>query len=157
MRYARRTLAAALVSASATVAVAFFSSYRLSSAPIRGRLAGPDPIGSIASAAALVVGLVAFYRLGRSIEAPSARPVIVAGVIGGALAGLAGGVAQSFALSDYLSTVLAGYAVPPEFLAIALGAYVVAATCAAAVVAAVFTYAGWTRARRRPAAQPPTG
>jgi hypothetical protein len=149
VRYAGRTLAAALLTASATVAVAIFSAYRLSSAPIRGRLAGPDPIGSIASAAALLVGLVAFYRLGRSIEAPSARPAILAGVSGGALAGLAGGVAQSFALSDYLSSVLAGYAVPPEFLAFALGAYVVAATCAGAAVAAVFTYVGWSRARGR--------
>jgi hypothetical protein len=157
VRYAGRTLAAALVTAAATVAVATFSAYRLSSAPIRGRLAGPDPIGTIASAAAVVVGLVAFYRLGRSIEAPSARPAVVAGAAGGALAGLAGGVAQSFALSDYLAIVLAGYAVPPEFLAIALGAYVVVATCAAAVVAAVLTYVGWNRARPRPPLQPPTG
>jgi len=145
--YAARTLAAALVSAAATVAVALLSAYRLADAPVRGRLAGPDPIGSIASAAALVVGLVAFYRLGRSIDAPTARPAIVAGVIGGALAGLAGAGAQSVALSDYLGAVLAGYAVPPEFLAIALGAYVAVATCAGAVVAAALTYAGWHRAR----------
>jgi hypothetical protein len=145
-----RTLAAALVSAAATVAVALFSAYRLADAPVRGRLAGPDPIGSIASAAALVVALVAFYRLGRSIQAPTARPAIVAGVTGGALAGLAGGAAQSVALSDYLNAVLAGYAVPPEFLAIALGAYVVVATCAAAAVAAAITYAGWHRTRPRP-------
>jgi hypothetical protein len=147
---AGRTLAAALVSAAATVAVALFSAYRLADAPSRGRLAGPDPIGSIASAAALVIALVAFYRLGRSIEAPTARPAIVAGAIGGALAGLAGGGAQSFALSDYLNAVLAGYAVPPEFLAIVLGAYVVVAACAAAAVAAAITYAGWHRARPRP-------
>ena len=157
MRYAGRTLAAALVSAAATVAVAIFSAYRLSSAPVRGRLAGPDPIGSIASAAALVVALVAFYRLGRSIAAPSPRPAIVAGLVGGALTGLAGGAAQSVALSDYLSAVLAGYALPPEFLAFALGVYVVAATCAAAVVAAALTYVGWSRARRQTAGQPPTG
>jgi hypothetical protein len=46
--------------------------------------------------------------------------------------------------------VLAGYAVPPEFLAIALGVYVVVATGAAAMVAAAITYAGWYRARPRP-------
>jgi len=147
---AARTLAAALVSAAATVAVALFSAYRLADAPVRGRLGGPDPVGSILSAAALIVALVAFYRLGQGIETPTARTAVVAGLIGGALAGLAGGGAQSFALSDYLNAVLAGYAVPPEFLAIALGVYVVAATCAAAMVAAAITYAGWYRARPRP-------
>jgi hypothetical protein len=150
VRYARPTLAAALVSAAATVAVALFSAYRLAGAPVRGRLAGPDPIGSIASAAALVISVVAFYRLGRAIDAPTARSAIVSGVVGGALAGLAGGGAQSFALSDYLTAVLSGYAVPPEFLAIALGAYVVVAAGAAAVVAAALTYAGWHRARAKP-------
>ncbi len=150
MGLAARILAAALVSAAATVAVALFSAYRLADAPVRGRLGGPDPVGSIASAAALVVALVAFYRLGRSIGAPTARRSIAAGLIGGALAGLAGGSAQSFALSDYLNAVLAGYAVPPEFLAIALGAYVVVATCAAAAVAAAVSYAGWYRSRPRP-------
>ncbi len=149
MRYAGRTLAAALVSAAATVAVALFSAYRLADAPIRGRLAGPDPIGTLASTVALVVALIAFYRLGRSIaaDAATARPAIVAGALGGALAGLAGGGAQSVALSDYLGAVLAGYAVPPEFLAIALGAYVVVATCAAAAVAAAITYTAWHRAK----------
>lgn len=149
MRYAGRTLAAALVSAAATVAVALFSAYRLADAPIRGRLAGPDPIGTLASTVALVVALIAFYRLGRSIaaDAATARPAIVAGAVGGALAGLAGGGAQSVALSDYLGAVLAGYAVPPEFLAIALGAYVVVATCAAAAVAAAITYTAWHRAK----------
>jgi hypothetical protein len=147
---AARTLAAALVSAGATVAVALFSAYRLADAPIRGRLGGPDPVGSLASAAALVIAVVAFYRLGRTIDTPTARTAIVAGLIGGALAGLAGGGAQSFALSDYLNAVLAGYAVPPEFLAIALGAYVVVATSAAAMVAAAITYAGWYRGRPRP-------
>jgi ABC-type maltose transport system permease subunit len=142
VRLAARTLAAALISAAATVAVALFSAYRLADAPIRGRLGGPDPVGSIASAAALVIALVAFYRLGRSIHTPTARTAIVAG--------LAGGGAQSFALSDYLNAVLAGYAVPPEFLAIALGVYVVVATGAAAMVAAAITYAGWYRARPRP-------
>ena len=145
-----RTLAAALVSAAATVAVALFSAYRLADAPVRGRLGGPDPVGSLASAAALLIALVAFYRLGRSIHTPAARTAIVAGLVGGALAGLAGGGAQSFALSDYLSAVLAGYAVPPEFLAIALSVYVVVATCAAAMVATAITYAGWYRARPRP-------
>jgi ABC-type maltose transport system permease subunit len=148
--YARRTLATALVTAAATVAVALFSAYRLADAPIRGRLAGPDPIGSIASAAALVVGLVAFYRLGRSIGAPTARPAILSGATGGALAGLAGGGAQSFALAGYLDAVLAGYAIPPEFLPIALGGYVVLASCAAAGVAAAVAYAGWHRARPKP-------
>ena len=157
MRYVAPTLAAALVTAAATVAVALFSAYRLADAPIRGRLAGPDPIGSIASAAALAIGVVAFYRLGRSIAATTARPAIVAGAFGGALAGLAGGAAQSLALSDYLGAVLAGYAVPPEFLAIALGVYVLVATCAAAAVAGAFTYAGWSRAHRRPQDQSPTG
>jgi hypothetical protein len=148
MRYAGRTLAAALVSAGATVAVALFSAYRLAEAPARGRLAGPDPVGSIASSVALLVGLVAFYRLGRSIDATTARPAIVAGALGGTLAGLAGGIAQSAALSDYLTAVLAGYAVPPEFLVIALGTYVVVATCAAAVIAGTVSYAGWHRAHR---------
>jgi len=147
---AARTLAAALVSAAATVAVALFSAYRLADAPVRGRLGGPDPVGSILSAAALVIALVAFYRLGHGIDTPTARTAIVAGLVGGALAGLAGGGAQSFALSDYLNAVLAGYAVPPEFLAIALGVYVVVATFAAAMVAAAITYAGWYRARPRP-------
>ena len=150
MGVAARTLAAALVSAAATVAVALFSAYRLTDAPVRGRLGGPDPLGALASAAALVIVLVAFYRLGQGIDRPTARTAIVAGLVGGALAGLAGGGAQSFALSDYLNAVLAGYAVPPEFLAIALGVYVVAATCAAAMVAAAITYAGWYRARPRP-------
>lgn len=156
MRNAGRMLAAALVSAAATVGVALVSAYRLADAPIRGRLPGPDPVGSIASVAALVIGLVAFYRLGRSIEPPTARAAIVAGAIGGALAGLAGGAAQAFALADYLGAVLAGYTVPSEFLTIALGAYVVVATCAAATVAAAFTYAG-SRARRGSPDQPPTG
>ncbi|MEA2663041.1 MAG: hypothetical protein QOH08_2613 [Chloroflexota bacterium] len=151
MRYAGRTAAAALVSAGAAVAVALFSAYRLADAPIRGRLAGPDPVGTLASTLALVVALIAFYRLGRSIadDAASARPAIAAGALGGTLAGLASGTAQSVALADYLSAVLAGYAVPPEFLAIALGAYVVLATCAAAVVASAVTYTGWHRARAR--------
>jgi hypothetical protein len=150
VRYARPTLAAALVTAAATVAVALFSAYRLTDAPIRGRLAGPDAIGAIASAATLGVGLVAFYRLGRSIGAQRARPAILAGAIGGALAGLVGGLAQSLALSDYLTAVLAGYALPPEFLAIALGVYLVVASCAAASVAAAAAYTGWYRRRAKP-------
>jgi hypothetical protein len=148
VRYAGRTLAAALVSAGATVAVALFSAYRLADAPIRGRLAGPDPIGTLASTVAIVVGFIAFYRLGRSIDAGTGRPAVVAGVVGGAVAGFAGGGAQSFALSDYLSAVLAGYAVPPEFLTIALGTYVAVATCGAAAVAAALSYTGWHRGRQ---------
>lgn len=147
MRYAGRTLVAAAVSTAATLAVALFSAYRLADAPIRGRLPGPDPLGSIASAVALGIGVLAFYRLGRSIDASTARPAIVAGAAGGALTGIAGGGAQALALADYLTAVLAGYAVPPEFLAVALGAYVLVATCAAAVVAAAVTYAGWHGAR----------
>ena len=147
MRYAGRTLIAALVSVAATVAVALFSAYRLADAPVRGRLAGPDPVGSLASAAALGIGLAAFYRLGRSIDAVTARHAIVAGAVGGAVAGIAGGGAQALALADYLGAVLAGYAVPPEFLAIALGAYVLVAACAGTVVAVAFTYLGWHRAR----------
>ena len=92
----------------------------------------------------------AFYRLGRSIDAARARTAVLAGLAGGALAGVAGGAAQSLALSDYLGAVLAGYAVPPEFLAVALGAYVLVATCAAAMVAAAVTYAGWYRRPPRP-------
>lgn len=147
MRYAGRTLAAALVSVAATALVALFSAYRLADAPVRGHLPGPDPIGALASAAALGFGLLAFYRLGRSIDAATARPAISAGAAGGAIAGLAGGGAQAAALADYLTAALAGYAVPPEFLAIALGAYVVVAACAGTVVGAAFTYAGWHRSR----------
>jgi len=40
--------------------------------------------------------------------------------------------------------------VPPEFLTIALGVYVVVATIGASVIAAAITYAGWYRARPRP-------
>ena len=121
MRYAVRTLAVAVVSAGATVAVALLSASRLADAPVRGRLPGPDPLGSLASVAALAVGLVAFLWLGGSIakDASRARPALVAGAMGGALTGLAGGLAQSAALSDYLGAVLVGYVVPPEFLTIA--------------------------------------
>ena len=147
MRYAARTLLAAAVSATATLAVALFSAYRLADAPIRGRLPGPDPIGTVASALALAIGVAAFYRLGRSIDAPRSRPAIAAGALGGALTGLAGGGAQALALADYLSAVLAGYAVPPELLAFVLAAYVVLATGAAAAIAAAFTYVGWSRGR----------
>ena len=149
MRHAARTIVAAAIAGAATAAVALLSAYRLSDAPIRGRLGGPDPVGSLASLLAFVIALVAFWRLGRSIaaDATTARPAIVSGVLGGALAGLVASVAQSFALSDYLGAVLAGYAVPPEFLAIALGTYVILATIAAAALAAAVTYAGWHRAR----------
>jgi hypothetical protein len=149
MRYAGRTIVAAAIAGAATAAVALLSAYRLADAPIRGRLSGPDPVGSLASLIAAVIALVAFFALGRSIarDATTARPAIVSGVLGGALAGLVASVAQSLALSDYLGAVLAGYAVPPEFLAIALRAYVVLATIAASAVAAAVTYAGWYRSR----------
>jgi hypothetical protein len=150
MGLAARTFVAALVSAAPTVAVAVFSAYRLADAPVRGRLGGPDPVGSLASAAVLAIAGVAFYRLGRSVDAPRARTAILAGLAGGALAGLAGGSAQSVALSDYLNAVLAGYAVPPEFLAVALGAYVLVATCAAAALAGAISYAGWYRRHPHP-------
>ncbi len=150
MRYAGRTIVAAVIAGASTAAVALFSAYRLADAPIRGRLGGPDPFGSLASLIAAAIALVAFWVLGRSIaaDATTARPAIVCGAFGGALAGLIASVAQSVALSDYLGAVLAGYAVPPEFLAIALGAYVVLATVGASAVGAAITYAGWYRARR---------
>lgn len=148
MRHAGATLAAAAVTAGAQIVVALFSMYRLADAPVRGRLAGPDPVGSLASAVALAVGVVAFYRLGSAIaaDASAARLALVAGGAGGALAGVAASIAQSFALSDYLSAVLAGYAVPHELLILALGTYVVIATIAAALVAGGVTYAAWARA-----------
>ena len=150
MRRAGRTLVAALISAAATIAVALFSAGRLAEAPVRGKIAGPDPIGSVASLAALLIGLGAFIWLGRSIarDAPTARPAVVAGAAAGALTGLAGGIAQAVALSDYLGTVLAGYAVPTEFLTVALGTYVAIATAGAAVVGGAITYAAWHRTRR---------
>ena len=153
MRFAGPTLLAAVVSAGAAAAVALFSASRLAEAPVRGRLGGPDPLGSLASAAALALGLVVFYRLGRSIGAhqATARAAIVCGAIGGALAGLASGTAQAVALADYLGAVLVTYAVPPTFLAVALGAYVALAACAAAAVAAAVTYVAWSRSRARAA------
>ena len=149
MRYAARTAAVALVSATATVAVALLSASRLAEAPVRGRLPGPDPLGSVASLLALAVGLIAFLWLGGSLarDAATARSALLSGAVSGALTGVAGGLAQAAALSDYLRAVLAGYAVPPEFLTIALGAYVTAATAAAAVIGAAITSAGWQRAR----------
>ncbi len=150
MRYAARTLVVALISAAPTIAVALLSAGRLADAPVRGKVAGPDPIGSVASLVALLIGLGAFIWLGRSIahDAPTARPAIVAGAIGGALTGLAGGIAQAVALSDYLGAVLAGYAVPPEFLTVALGTYVAIATAGSAVVGGAIAYAAWHRSRR---------
>lgn len=148
MRHARPTLIATVVSVAATVAVALYSAFRLADAPIRGRPPGPDPFGALASAAALGIGVAAFYRLGRSIDRPTPRAAVAAGGIGGAIAGFAGGGAQALALSDHLGAVLAGYAVPPDFLAIALGAYVLVATCGGGVVAAACAYAGWHRAER---------
>ena len=52
MRFAGPTLLATVVSAAAAAAVALFSASRLADAPVRGRLAGPDPLGSLASAGA---------------------------------------------------------------------------------------------------------
>ncbi len=149
MRYAGQTTAAALLAGGASAVVALFSAYRLADAPIRGRLGGPDPVGSIASLVAAVVAIAAFYLLGRSIaaDASTGRTAVVSGALGGALGGAAAGVAQAFALSDYLTAVLAGYAVPPEFLAIALGAYVILATLAASALAGAITYAGWYQRR----------
>ena len=140
----------AVISAAATIAVALLSASRLADAPARGRIAGPDPIGSVASLAALLIGLGAFIWLGRSIarDAPTARPAVVAGAAAGALTGLAGGIAQAVALSDYLGAVLAGYAVPPEFLTVALGSYAVITTAGSAVVGGAITYAAWHRTRR---------
>ena len=150
MRHAGPTIAVALISAAATIAVALLSASRLADAPARGKIAGPDLLGSVASLAALLIGLGAFSWLGRSVgrEEPTARPAIVAGAIAGALTGLAGGIAQSVALSDYLGAVLAGYAVPPEFLTVALGAYVAIATAGSALVGGAITYAAWYRTRR---------
>ena len=149
MRYAARTAVVALVSAGATVAVALLSASRLAEAPVRGRPPGPDALGSVASIIALAVGLIAFLWLGGSLarDAATARSVVVTGATAGALTGVTGGLAQAAALSDYLSAVLAGYAVPPEFLTIALGGYVTVATLGAAVIGAAITYAGWQRAR----------
>lgn len=148
MRYAARTLAVALVAASATVAVALLSANRLADAPVRGRPPVPDALGTAASLVAIGVGLAAFMWLGRSIahETERSRPAIVAGTVGGALTGLAGGLAQAFALADYLGAVLVGYAVPPEFLTVALGAYVFLATVGAAAVGGAITYLAWHRA-----------
>jgi hypothetical protein len=141
---------AALVSTVATMAVALLSASRLADAPARGRLAGPDAVGSIATLGALAIGIAAFAWLGRSIarDARSTRPALVAGAVAGALSGIGGGVAQSFALADYLGAVLAGYAVPPEFLTIALGTYVVIATAGGAAVGGAITYVAWNRTRR---------
>ena len=129
--------------------MALLSASRLSNAPVRGRLPGPDPVGSAASLAALAVGLAAFIWLGRSLagDTPAGRTAVVAGVAGGALTGVCGGGAQAIALADYLGAVLAGYAVPPEFLTVALTLYVGVATAGAAAVGGTITYLAWRRAR----------
>ncbi len=149
MRYAARTIAVALVSAGATTGVALLSADRLAAAPVRGKPPGPDALGTVASITAICIGLAAFVWLGRSIarDGERSRAAIVAGALGGALTGMAGGAAQAFALSDYLGAVLAGYAVPPEFLTVALGAYVALATVGAAVVGGAITYLAWHRTR----------
>jgi hypothetical protein len=151
MRYAWRTLVAAVVAATAAITVAAFSAARLADAPVRGRPAGPDPLGSLLTIVGVAIGLIAFERLGGSIAADgrSSRAAIVAGAAGGAIAGGIGGTAQAMALADYLGAVLAGYAVPPEFLSIALGAYVVIAAGVGTVVGAGTAYVGWHRRRRR--------
>ena len=151
MRYAARALAVALVSAGATIAVALLSADRLAAAPVRGKPPGPDTLGTVASILALCVGLVAFFWLGRSIgrDGGPSRAAVIAGALAGALTGLAGGAAQALALADYLGAVLAGYAVPPEFLTVALGAYVVLATLGAALVGGAVTYLAWHRAPGR--------
>lgn len=133
------------------MAVAVLSAARLADAPVRGRLPGPDALGTIASLTAVVVGLAAFIWLGRSMahETDRSRPALVAGAVGGGLTGLAGGSAQALALADYLSAVLVGYAVPPEFLTVALGAYVVLATVGAAAIGGAITYLAWDRAPGR--------
>ena len=133
------------------MAVALLSAARLADAPVRGRLPGPDALGTIASLTAVVVGLAAFIWLGRSMahETDRSRPALVAGAVGGGLTGLAGGSAQALALADYLSAVLVGYAVPPEFLTVALGAYVVLATVGAAAIGGAITYLAWDRAPGR--------
>jgi hypothetical protein len=149
VRHARAILLAAAVTAGASLAVALFSAYRLADVPVRGRPPGPDPIGSLASLASVVIGVIAFYRLGAIVasDTAAARPAIVAGAIGGGIAGVIGSAAQSFALADYLNAVLAGYAVPSAFLTIVLGAYVVLAALGTAIVAAAVAYLGWNRAR----------
>src|SRR5947207_12793591 len=114
MRHAGRTIVTALIAGVATAGVALFSAYRLADAPIRGRLGGPDPIGSLASLLAIAVALVAFFRLGRSIApaTTTARTAIVSGLPGGALAGGLARPPPPLAPPAHPSAVLAGHAVP---------------------------------------------
>jgi hypothetical protein len=153
VRHGRAILVAAAVSSGASLAVALFSAYRLADAPVRGRAPGPDPIGSLASLAAVVIGVIAFYRLGATVasDAATARPAIVAGALGGGLAGVIGSAAQSFALADYLTAALAGYAVPSAFLTIVFAVYILLASVGTAVIAAAVAYIGWNRARPKSA------
>ena len=83
------------------------------------RHARPTLVATALSAAATVA-------VGRTIDTPTALAAIAAGGIGGAIAGF----------------------VPPEFLATALGAYILLATCGGSVLAAVCADAGWYRAER---------
>lgn len=149
MPYATRVLLAAFVSTAATVAVAYLSKARLADAPTRGRLAS-DPVGSVASVFAFLIGIAAFFRLGRSIGGDGARGrvAVAAGVLGGLVAGLIGSVAQSLALAGYLGSALATYALPAEFLPAALATFVVIATVGTATVAAAIAYLGWIGGRR---------
>lgn len=136
------------ISAAVTAAVALVSAARLADTPARGRLAGPDPFGSLASLVAVATGVAAFLWLGRSIGASgTAREAMAAGAIAGGLTGFAGGSTQAVVLADYLSAVLASYAVPPEFLSIVLAGYVLLASVGVAVIGAAIAYAGWYRLR----------
>ncbi|HEX9268760.1 MAG TPA: hypothetical protein VF998_02840 [Candidatus Limnocylindria bacterium] len=150
MRYATRGAIAALVSATATALVAFLSALRLTTAPTRGRI-DPDPLASAASLVAFVVGVAAFFWLGRSIgrDGATARMAVMTGCLAGAVAGLAGGSAQAIAISDYLGQVLGTYSVPPELLTIVLVTYVVLATIGATLLGGAIAYIGWHRGIRR--------
>lgn len=103
-------------------------------------------MSSVASLFAVATGIAAFIWLGRSIRAVgTAREAVAAGAVAGALTGLAGGAIQSVTLAGYLSAVLAGYAVPTEFLSIVLAMYIAVASIAVATVGAAVSYAGWHR------------
>ena len=142
----KRALTAAAIGAGAAAAVAAFSRLRLTDAPVRGRLA-PDALGTALSLAAFVVAIAAFAWLGRSVarDGGDGRRAVAVGAFAGLLTGLAGAVAQSVALAEYLQGVLAGYAVPEEFLAIVLGIYIAVAAAVMAIIGAGVSYGGWYR------------
>lgn len=152
MRLALRGLAAAAVGGGALAAVAAFSAARLATTPARGRLA-PDPLGSLLSLAAFVVGIAAFVWLGDAIgrDGGRVRASVVTGALAGAATGLTGGVAQSIALTAYLGGVLARYAVPDEFLPIVLATYVAIAAIVGTAIGVTGAYFGWRHGRGRPA------